>query len=107
MGALASRGFQTSAQVQDVDSAAKFIGAGAATVGVAGTVHRNKMSGTCVPICPYVCAHIHMFVVGSSIARQDQMSSSSCTHIDKPDKEYPSTRYRQEKSTWLDLSVEV
>ena len=34
--ALASRGFQTSSQVQDVDSAAKFIGAGAATVGVAG-----------------------------------------------------------------------
>ncbi|XP_068670448.1 ATP synthase lipid-binding protein, mitochondrial-like [Montipora capricornis] len=35
--ALASRGFQTSSQVQDVDSAAKFIGAGAATVGVAGS----------------------------------------------------------------------
>ena len=34
--ALACRGFQTSSQVQDVDSAAKFIGAGAATVGVAG-----------------------------------------------------------------------
>lgn len=65
MGALASRGFQTSAQVQDVDSAAKFIGAGAATVGVAGTVHRNKMPGTCV------YAHMYVFVVGSSIARQD------------------------------------
>ena len=36
MLALASRSFQTSSQVQDVDSAAKFIGAGAATVGVAG-----------------------------------------------------------------------
>ena len=36
MLALACRGFQTSSQVQDVDSAAKFIGAGAATVGVAG-----------------------------------------------------------------------
>lgn len=36
MLALASRGFQTSSKVQDVDSAAKFIGAGAATVGVAG-----------------------------------------------------------------------
>ncbi|KAJ7389860.1 hypothetical protein OS493_028829 [Desmophyllum pertusum] len=35
--ALACRGFQTSSQVQDVDSAAKFIGAGAATVGVAGS----------------------------------------------------------------------
>ena len=34
--ALASRSFQTSSKVQDVDSAAKFIGAGAATVGVAG-----------------------------------------------------------------------
>ena len=34
--AMACRGFQTSSQVQDVDSAAKFIGAGAATVGVAG-----------------------------------------------------------------------
>lgn len=36
MLALASRSFQTSSKVQDVDSAAKFIGAGAATVGVAG-----------------------------------------------------------------------
>jgi len=35
--ALASRSFQTSSKVQDVDSAAKFIGAGAATVGVAGS----------------------------------------------------------------------
>ena len=34
--AQACRGFQTSSQVQDVDSAAKFIGGGAATVGVAG-----------------------------------------------------------------------
>ncbi|EDO42877.1 predicted protein [Nematostella vectensis] len=37
LGALASRGFQTSSAVQDVDSAAKFIGAGAATVGAAGS----------------------------------------------------------------------
>ncbi|XP_022782634.1 ATP synthase lipid-binding protein, mitochondrial-like isoform X2 [Stylophora pistillata] len=37
MLSLACRGFQTSSQVQDVDSAAKFIGAGAATVGVAGS----------------------------------------------------------------------
>lgn len=36
LGALVSRGFQTTSAVQDVDSAAKFIGAGAATVGVAG-----------------------------------------------------------------------
>ena len=36
MLSVACRGFQTSSQVQDVDSAAKFIGAGAATVGVAG-----------------------------------------------------------------------
>lgn len=32
-----SRGFQTSAVQQDVEAAAKFIGAGAATVGVAGS----------------------------------------------------------------------
>ncbi|EDV29765.1 uncharacterized protein TRIADDRAFT_49770 [Trichoplax adhaerens] len=31
------RGLQTSAAVKDIDSAAKFIGAGAATVGVAGS----------------------------------------------------------------------
>lgn len=31
------RGFQTSAIQRDIDSAAKFIGAGAATVGVAGS----------------------------------------------------------------------
>lgn len=40
--ALACRGFQTSSQVQDVDSAAKFIGAGAATVGVAGKGNNNN-----------------------------------------------------------------
>lgn len=33
----AIRGFQTSAVSRDIDSAAKFIGAGAATVGVAGS----------------------------------------------------------------------
>lgn len=33
----ALRGFQTSAVSRDIDSAAKFIGAGAATVGVAGS----------------------------------------------------------------------
>ncbi|XP_014666932.1 PREDICTED: ATP synthase lipid-binding protein, mitochondrial-like [Priapulus caudatus] len=32
-----ARGFQTSAVQRDIDSAAKFIGAGAATVGVAGS----------------------------------------------------------------------
>lgn len=32
-----NRGFQTSAVSRDIDSAAKFIGAGAATVGVAGS----------------------------------------------------------------------
>ena len=31
------RGLQTSAQAKDIDSAAKFIGAGAATVGAAGS----------------------------------------------------------------------
>lgn len=31
------RGFQTSAVSRDIDTAAKFIGAGAATVGVAGS----------------------------------------------------------------------
>ena len=44
LGTLACRGFQTSSQVQDVDSAAKFIGAGAATVGVAG-VWRSPFVG--------------------------------------------------------------
>uniref|UniRef100_A0A023GIE0 ATPase protein 9 n=1 Tax=Amblyomma triste TaxID=251400 RepID=A0A023GIE0_AMBTT len=34
---FAVRGFQTSAVQRDIDSAAKFIGAGAATVGVAGS----------------------------------------------------------------------
>lgn len=35
--AVAVRGFQTSAVSRDIDTAAKFIGAGAATVGVAGS----------------------------------------------------------------------
>ena len=34
---IPSRGFQTSAISRDIDTAAKFIGAGAATVGVAGS----------------------------------------------------------------------
>lgn len=34
---LSRRGFQTSAVSRDIDTAAKFIGAGAATVGVAGS----------------------------------------------------------------------
>ena len=34
---LAARALQTSAATRDIDSAAKFIGAGAATVGVAGS----------------------------------------------------------------------
>ncbi|KAM4631056.1 ATP synthase F(0) complex subunit C2, mitochondrial-like isoform 1-T2 [Polymixia lowei] len=34
---MALRGFQTSAVSRDIDTAAKFIGAGAATVGVAGS----------------------------------------------------------------------
>lgn len=34
---MAMRGFQTSAVSRDIDTAAKFIGAGAATVGVAGS----------------------------------------------------------------------
>lgn len=34
---MAVRGFQTSAVSRDIDTAAKFIGAGAATVGVAGS----------------------------------------------------------------------
>ncbi|XP_042183264.1 ATP synthase F(0) complex subunit C3, mitochondrial isoform X2 [Oncorhynchus tshawytscha] len=34
---LLTRGFQTSAISRDIDTAAKFIGAGAATVGVAGS----------------------------------------------------------------------
>uniref|UniRef100_A0AAZ3R3R9 ATP synthase lipid-binding protein n=1 Tax=Oncorhynchus tshawytscha TaxID=74940 RepID=A0AAZ3R3R9_ONCTS len=34
---LLTRGFQTSAVSRDIDTAAKFIGAGAATVGVAGS----------------------------------------------------------------------
>lgn len=34
---VAVRGFQTSAVSRDIDTAAKFIGAGAATVGVAGS----------------------------------------------------------------------
>jgi len=34
---LANRSFQTSARALDIDSAAKYIGAGAATVGVAGS----------------------------------------------------------------------
>ena len=38
---LATRSIQTSACVRDVETAAKFIGAGAATVGCAGTVHQH------------------------------------------------------------------
>ena len=34
---MAMRSFQTSAVSRDIDTAAKFIGAGAATVGVAGS----------------------------------------------------------------------
>lgn len=37
MTQVALRGFQTSAVSRDIDTAAKFIGAGAATVGVAGS----------------------------------------------------------------------
>lgn len=37
MSQMALRGFQTSAVSRDIDTAAKFIGAGAATVGVAGS----------------------------------------------------------------------
>ncbi|XP_069009948.1 ATP synthase membrane subunit c locus 3a [Embiotoca jacksoni] len=37
VGHLSPRGFQTSAVSRDIDTAAKFIGAGAATVGVAGS----------------------------------------------------------------------
>ncbi|KAG5833956.1 hypothetical protein ANANG_G00281450 [Anguilla anguilla] len=37
MSQVALRGFQTSAVTRDIDTAAKFIGAGAATVGVAGS----------------------------------------------------------------------
>uniref|UniRef100_A0A3B4C4Z4 ATP synthase lipid-binding protein n=1 Tax=Pygocentrus nattereri TaxID=42514 RepID=A0A3B4C4Z4_PYGNA len=37
MSQVALRGFQTSAVSRDIDTAAKFIGAGAATVGVAGS----------------------------------------------------------------------
>ncbi len=37
MAVVGSRGFQTSVVQRDIDSAAKFIGAGAATVGVAGS----------------------------------------------------------------------
>jgi len=36
-GAPIARSFQTSARAMDIDSAAKYIGAGAATVGVAGS----------------------------------------------------------------------
>jgi len=36
-GAAPARSFQTSSRVMDIDSAAKYIGAGAATVGVAGS----------------------------------------------------------------------
>ncbi|NP_001135171.1 ATP synthase membrane subunit c locus 3b isoform X2 [Salmo salar] len=36
-GEVPLRGFQTSAMSRDIDTAAKFIGAGAATVGVAGS----------------------------------------------------------------------
>jgi len=42
------RNFQTSAVSRDIDSAAKFIGAGAATVGVAG-------SGECPSCCTAEC----------------------------------------------------
>jgi hypothetical protein len=38
---LATRSIQTSASVRDVETAAKFIGAGAATVGCAGTVGQD------------------------------------------------------------------
>ncbi|CAB4032167.1 ATP synthase lipid-binding, mitochondrial-like [Paramuricea clavata] len=38
---LATRCIQTSASVRDVETAAKFIGAGAATVGCAGTVDQD------------------------------------------------------------------
>lgn len=37
MSQVALRGFQTSSVSRDIDTAAKFIGAGAATVGVAGS----------------------------------------------------------------------
>jgi hypothetical protein len=39
----AVRNFQTTAVTRDIDSAAKFIGAGAATVGVAGSGMHNVL----------------------------------------------------------------
>lgn len=39
----AVRAFQTSAVTRDIDSAAKFIGAGAATVGVAGSGKQTEL----------------------------------------------------------------
>lgn len=46
----AVRGFQTSAVSRDIDSAAKFIGAGAATVGIAGS--GMLMLHMCFPSLP-------------------------------------------------------
>lgn len=47
------RSFQTSPVTRDIDSAAKFIGAGAATVGVAGSGEWNRarleMKNACLP----------------------------------------------------------
>jgi len=50
---LPARSFQTSAVSRDIDSAAKFIGAGAATVGVAGSGKIINQLSICEKILPY------------------------------------------------------
>lgn len=47
------RNFQTSAVSRDIDSAAKFIGAGAATVGVAGSGNKSFSLLSALHACVY------------------------------------------------------
>uniref|UniRef100_A0A663E154 ATP synthase membrane subunit c locus 3 n=1 Tax=Aquila chrysaetos chrysaetos TaxID=223781 RepID=A0A663E154_AQUCH len=74
---LALREFQTSAISRDIDTAAKFIGAGAATVGVAGSgagigtvfgsliigYARFSRSKDCVPLSVLKLAEAEIFIV--------------------------------------------
>lgn len=62
------RSFQTSTVSRDIDSAAKFIGAGAATVGVAGSgVYAKKFNFQLSQLSKAVTLHVKFNIVDCKI----------------------------------------